>query len=179
MTPKGCFTQETKCPWPLHVKHSHRWKRRSRSEFTSHCARGTNGICKCKMDVKVCMDSYMASNGSCFIVTLTVFKNHLLEVGLTQNREIMAIQTLTTVDLFYFIIMILEVSWDSLWTLSFGLSQFHGHGSWHVCDMALTRGHFTQGPKVMSTKLWEPKRSVQGRPNTILKPYSVVWGPQV
>jgi hypothetical protein len=59
---------------------------------------------------KVYMDSYMASNGSCFIVTLIVFKNHLLEVGLTQNREIMAIQTLTTVDLFYFIIMILEVS---------------------------------------------------------------------
>ena len=24
--------------------------------------------------------------------------------------------------------MILEVCWDSLWTLSFGLSQFHGHG---------------------------------------------------
>ena len=26
--------------------------------------------------------------------------------------------------------MILEVSWDGLWTLSFGLSQSHGHGSW-------------------------------------------------
>jgi hypothetical protein len=25
--------------------------------------------------------------------------------------------------------MILEVCWDGLWTLSFGLSQFHGHGS--------------------------------------------------
>ena len=25
--------------------------------------------------------------------------------------------------------MILEVSWDGLWTLSFGLSQSHGHGS--------------------------------------------------
>ena len=30
-------------------------------------------------------------------------KNHLLEVGLTQNRETMALRTLTTVDLFYFI----------------------------------------------------------------------------
>jgi hypothetical protein len=33
--------------------------------------------------------------------------------------------------------MILEVYWDSLWTLSFGLSQFHGHGSWLVCEVAL------------------------------------------
>jgi hypothetical protein len=33
--------------------------------------------------------------------------------------------------------MILEVSWDGLWTLSFGLSQFHGHGSWLVCEVAL------------------------------------------
>ena len=34
--------------------------------------------------------------------------------------------------------MILEVSWDGLWTLSFGLSQFHGHGSWLMCEVALT-----------------------------------------
>ena len=33
--------------------------------------------------------------------------------------------------------MILEVSWDGLWTLSFGLSQFHGHGSWLMCEVAL------------------------------------------
>ena len=52
---------------------------------------------------KVYMDSYMASNGSCFMVTWTILKNHLLEVGLTQNRETMALRTLTTVVLFYFI----------------------------------------------------------------------------
>ena len=52
---------------------------------------------------KVYMDSYMALNGSCFMVTWIIFKNHLLEVGLTQNRETMALRTLTTVDLFYFI----------------------------------------------------------------------------
>ena len=34
--------------------------------------------------------------------------------------------------------MILEVCWDELWTLSFGLSQFHGHGSWLVCEVALS-----------------------------------------
>ena len=33
--------------------------------------------------------------------------------------------------------VILEVCWGGLWTLSFGLSQFHGHGSWLVCEVAL------------------------------------------
>ena len=37
---------------------------------------------------KVYMDSYMASIGSCSMVTWTIFKNHLLEIGLTQNRHI-------------------------------------------------------------------------------------------
>ena len=52
---------------------------------------------------KVYMDSCMELNGSCFMVTWTIYKNHLLEVGLTQNQETMALRTLTTVDLFYFI----------------------------------------------------------------------------
>jgi hypothetical protein len=33
----------------------------------------------------------------------TVFKNHLLEVSLTQTGETTTLQTLTTVHLFYFI----------------------------------------------------------------------------
>ena len=51
------------------------------------------------------MDSYMASNGSCFMVTWILFKNHLLEVGLslTQKQETMAFQNLTAIDLLYFI----------------------------------------------------------------------------
>ena len=32
--------------------------------------------------------------------------------------------------------MILEVSWDGLRTLSFGLLKFHSHGSWLVCKVA-------------------------------------------
>ena len=36
---------------------------------------------------KVYMDFYMASNGLCFMVTWTILQNHLLEVGLTQNRR--------------------------------------------------------------------------------------------
>jgi hypothetical protein len=51
---------------------------------------------------KVYMDSYMALNGSCFTVTWTILKNHLLEVDLIQNQETMPLQMLTTVDLFYF-----------------------------------------------------------------------------
>ena len=51
---------------------------------------------------KVYMDSYMASNGSCFMVTWTISKNHLMEAGLPQNREIMALQMLTNIGLFYF-----------------------------------------------------------------------------
>ena len=38
---------------------------------------------------KIYMASYMASNESCFTVTWTIFKNHLLVVGLTQNLETM------------------------------------------------------------------------------------------
>jgi hypothetical protein len=50
---------------------------------------------------KVYTDSYMALNGSCFMVTWIVFKNHLLEVGLSQNREILALQTFTSVLVYY------------------------------------------------------------------------------
>ena len=52
---------------------------------------------------KVYMVSYMASNGSCFMVTWIILKNHFLEACLTQIREIMALRTFTTVDLLYFI----------------------------------------------------------------------------
>ena len=34
--------------------------------------------------------------------------------------------------------MLLEVCWDNLRTLSFGLSQFHGHGTWLMCEVALS-----------------------------------------
>jgi hypothetical protein len=53
---RGHFTHETESPWPLHSKHSHLWKRRSRSKLAPHYAWGTNGLGECKMDVLVCMD---------------------------------------------------------------------------------------------------------------------------
>jgi hypothetical protein len=58
--------------------------------------------------------------------------------------------------------MILEVCWDDLRTLSFGLSQLHGHGSWLVCDMALLAlfprcchisRNFMDGPGLRSDRL--------------------------
>ena len=33
--------------------------------------------------------------------------------------------------------MPMEVRWDGVGTLSFGLSRFHGHGSWFECEVAL------------------------------------------
>ena len=54
-------------------------------------------------ECKVYMDPYMASNESCFTVTWIIFKNQLLEVGLTENQETMALQTFTTVDLLHLI----------------------------------------------------------------------------
>ena len=74
--------------------------------------------------------AYMASNESCFIVTWIIFKNHLLEVGLIQNRETMTLWTLTTVGLFYF---------NNVW----GLAWIEIHWLRVRSHMA---SHYTWGP---------------------------------
>ena len=51
---------------------------------------------------KAYMDSYTASNRSCFSVTCIIFKTHVLEVSLTQNRETTTLRTLTTIGLLCF-----------------------------------------------------------------------------
>ena len=62
--------------------------RQSRSKFASHYAWGTNGVCMWMQDgCKVYINSYMSSNGSCFMVTWTIFKNHLLEVGVHKTER--------------------------------------------------------------------------------------------
>ena len=66
----------------------------------------------------------MASNGSCFMVTWTIFKNHLLEVGLTQNWETMALRTLTNVVLFYFIMCEDPHEWKFI-EIAFGWRSGH------------------------------------------------------
>ena len=82
---------------------------------------------------KVHMDSYMASNGSCFLVTWTIFKNHLLEVGLTQNWETMALRTLTAVDLFWF-----YHEWGPAWI------EIHWNSSW-LRARSHINSHYTRG----------------------------------
>ena len=37
---------------------------------------------------------------------------------------------------------------DNLWTLSFGLPQFHGHGSWLMCKVALFVMEVTKGATI-------------------------------
>ena len=94
-------------PVTIHFKHSHGWKRWSWSKFASHYTWGTNGVCNWMQDgCKVYMAfSYTVSDGSCFMVIGSIFKNHLLEVGLRHNRETMALRTFTTAGLLYLIIV--------------------------------------------------------------------------
>jgi hypothetical protein len=140
---------------------------------------------------KVYMASYMAPNGSCFVVTWIMFKTRLLEVGLTWNREIMALRTLSIVGLFYcvmcedpheqkFIEIAFGWGYGHVWlhtTLEgmlttlhdfggvlgrflgtyFGLSQFHGHGSWLVCEVALTHENEGMWPLHFKHSHWWEK----------------------
>ena len=122
---------------------------------------------------KVYMDSYMASYGSCFMATWIIFKNHLLEVNLTQTKR--SWHSECSQPLIYFILSCMKTCmnrhslkwhlieglvthgftlhfrfcdhtrwfWKWLGTAFghfFGLSQFHGHGSWLVCEVALKSG---------------------------------------
>ena len=100
---KGHFTDETESLLPLHFKHSHWWKMQSRSKFTSHYAWRTNMVCECKMDVKSTWIPTWHQTDHVSWSLGALFKNRLLEVGLTQNWETMALRTLTIFDLFYYI----------------------------------------------------------------------------
>jgi hypothetical protein len=149
-------------------------ERRSQSKFSSHYAWGRDQPSTWMQDgCKVYMDSYMASNGSCFMVTWIIFKQPPLRGKPNTKPEDHG--TLNAHNhwssLFYHVCgptwinihwkafgwgpghtrlhttlegpwphcMILEVCWDDiLWTLSFGLSQFHGHGSWLLAFGPLT-----------------------------------------
>ena len=75
-------------------------------------------------ECKLYMDSYMSLNGSCFMVTCIIFKNHLLEVHSIQNEETMTLQMLTIIDLSYFIMRVDSHEWhlvESLVTYDFTL----------------------------------------------------------
>ena len=164
----------TKSPWPLHIKHSHWWKRWSWSKFASHYVWGTNGVCECKVDVKSMriptwhQMHHVPWSLGLFSKTTSWSKN-----SLTQNQRNHGILNVHNrwFILFYHVwetrinksslkyafgwgpghiwlhitiedprphYMILEVSWDGLRTLSFGLSQFHGHSSRLMCEVVLS-----------------------------------------
>jgi hypothetical protein len=74
-------TEETEGPWPLHFKHSHWWEITEPVQVHYFTLRSRDRRSKrMKMDVKsTYMGSYVASNGSCFVVTWTIFKNRLLQ----------------------------------------------------------------------------------------------------
>ena len=89
---------------------------------------------------------YMDSNGSCFMVSWTIFKNHLLEEGLPQNRETMELWTLTTVGLVYFIMCedpheykFVEIAF------SWGPTHIWLHITWFWRCVGTVFGHFLLG----------------------------------
>ena len=144
----------------------------------------TGYVCECKMGVKFYMEFYMVSNGSCFVVTWIVFKNHLLEGGLTQNWVTMVLGTLTTVGLFYFfhvwgsawikcywhrIWLRVQLHMSSLYTWE-SVTTLHDIGGGHFLlgphsSMVPALGscvkwpYFTHEPRAGTMELWEPKRN--------------------
>jgi hypothetical protein len=91
LSTQGHFTHETESPWPWHWALS-LVEKAELVKFTLHYAWGTNKVYMWLEDGRIVyMDSYMAF-GPCVIVIWIIFKNHLLEVGLTQksgNRDIL------------------------------------------------------------------------------------------
>ena len=84
------------------------------------------------MDVKSALDSYMTSNGSCFMVTWIILKNQLLEVDLTQNWKTTALRNLITNDLLYSIMCEdptwIKIHWKSIWLRT--RSHMTSHYTW-------------------------------------------------
>jgi hypothetical protein len=116
---RGHFTHETECPWPFHMKHSHWWKRRSRSKFTSHLRLRDQQSMWMQDGCKVYMDSYMASNGLCFHGPLDYFQKPLL--GGRLNTKLGDHDTPNPHNrwfiLFYHVwgAVWIEIHWNSIW----------------------------------------------------------------
>ena len=100
---------------------------------------------------KVYMNSYMASNGPCFMTIWTIFNHHLSVVMLTQNRETITRQTLTTFDLLY-VIMCEDPAWikkstkKSIWLIA--PSHMASHNTWGPVT------HTLWIPEVSQAGLW-------------------------
>ena len=130
---------------------------------------------------KLCMDFYKASTGSCFMVTWIIFKNHLLEVGLTQNLETMALRMLTTVDLFY---SITRENWHEYKFIEIASGWGSGHirlhtkleGPWpHYVILKVSWWSLHTRVKSCDHDIVRAQmKASKGRPNIPSKPSSVV-----
>ena len=69
--------------------------------------------------------------------------------------------------------MILEVSSDGYWTFCFRLSQFHGRGSWLVCEVALIPTNHVLSLQIFKDKLTTAKK--QSTYHIILWYFSVTY----
>ena len=72
-------------PVTICFKHSHWWKKAEPVQVHFTLRSRDQRSMWMQDECKVYMDSYMASNGSCFMVTWTILKNHLLEVDFNTN----------------------------------------------------------------------------------------------
>ena len=155
MPNEGHYAHKTKSPWPLHFALSLVEKVEPILQVRLTLRLRDQQSMWMQAGCKVYMDSYMTSNWSCFTITWTILKNHLLEVGLTQNRGTMALRTLRTVGLFYFIMVWgptwIEIHWNSIWLRSWSHMTSHYtrgsmttlHDGWRCVGTPF--GHFSFG----------------------------------
>ena len=96
---EGRFTHKIEGPWPFHFKHSHRWKKAEpvQVRITLRLKEQRSIISGCKMDVKSTWIPTWHQLDRLFHKHLDYFQNHLLEIGLIQNHDTMALRDLTTV----------------------------------------------------------------------------------
>jgi hypothetical protein len=144
---------------------SHWWTRPSWSKFALHYAWGTNGVCECTMDVNSTwtptwhrMNHVPWSLGIFIDVDLLYFYNVWGPVWIKIHWNSIWLRAPSHMTSHY--------TWKYVTTLhvfggdlgrpldtSFGLSQFHGHGSWLVCEVALCVGHTSLQLLLLSTTL--------------------------
>jgi hypothetical protein len=118
----------------------------------------------CKVD----MDSYMASNGSCFKVTWIVFNIHLLEVGLIQRAGGHA--TLNTHNYWFNLLYHvwgptwIEIRWNSIWL------RVHSHMTSHYTWWSMTTlhdfGSCVKWPLLLNCKVRMPYSVIYLNKNT-------------
>ena len=108
-------------------------KRRSESKFTSHYTWGTNRVSECKMDVKSTWIPtwHQVDHVSC---SLELFcKTHLLEVGLTQHWETMALKSPQPLIYSISSCVRIHMNWNPMksknshWSKGWRLSKFTSH----------------------------------------------------